>query len=76
MLKGATSRTATICRAARRRDQHAFAKRAWPGKSVGKLFTTPNTPTFVTVIGIVGDAKRTATEAAMLNSTPRTTRCR
>jgi putative ABC transport system permease protein len=44
-----------------------FAKRAWPGENpIGKRFTTPNTPTPVTVIGIVGDTKHyTATEPAV-----------
>jgi putative ABC transport system permease protein len=43
-----------------------FAKRAWPGEDpIGKRFTTPNTPTPVTVVGIVGDTKHyTATEPA------------
>jgi putative ABC transport system permease protein len=43
-----------------------FAKREWPGENpIGKRFTTPNTPTPVTVIGIVGDTKHyTATEPA------------
>jgi putative ABC transport system permease protein len=44
-----------------------FAKRGWPGENpIGKRFTTPNTPTPVTVIGIVGDTKHyTATELAV-----------
>jgi len=43
-----------------------FAKRAWPGEDpIGRRFTTPNTPTPVSVIGIVGDTKHyTATEPA------------
>jgi putative ABC transport system permease protein len=43
-----------------------FAKREWPGENpIGRRFTTPNTPTPVTVIGIVGDTKHyTATEPA------------
>jgi len=44
-----------------------FAKRAWPGEDpIGKRLTTPNTPTPVTVVGIVGDTKHyTATEPAV-----------
>jgi putative ABC transport system permease protein len=43
-----------------------FARRAFPGEDpVGKRFTTPQTPTPITVIGVAGDAKHyTATEAA------------
>jgi predicted permease len=44
-----------------------FAKRAWPGEDpIGKRLTTPNTPTPITVVGIVGDTKHyTATEPAV-----------
>ena len=44
-----------------------FARREWPGEDpIGKVFTTPNTPTPVTVIGVVGDTRHyTATEAAI-----------
>jgi putative ABC transport system permease protein len=43
-----------------------FAKRAWPGENpIGQRLTTPNTPTPVTIIGVVGDTKHyTATEPA------------
>jgi putative ABC transport system permease protein len=43
-----------------------FARVAWPDDDpVGKHFTTPNTPTPVTVVGVVGDAKHySATEPA------------
>ena len=45
----------------------AFARREWPGEDpIGRVFTTPNTPTPVTVIGVVGDTRHyTATEAAI-----------
>jgi putative ABC transport system permease protein len=44
-----------------------FATRAWPGEDpIGRRFTTPNTPTPLTVVGIVGDTKHyTATERAI-----------
>jgi putative ABC transport system permease protein len=44
-----------------------FAKRIWPNdEAIGKRFTTPNTPTPITVVGIAGDTKHyTATEAAV-----------
>ena len=44
-----------------------FARREWPGEdAIGKQFTTPNTPTPLTVVGIAGDTKHyIATEAAM-----------
>lgn len=44
-----------------------FAKQAWPNEDpIGRRFTTPNTPTPVTVIGVVGDTKHyTATEPAV-----------
>jgi putative ABC transport system permease protein len=44
-----------------------FAKREWPGADpIGRQFTTPQTPTAITVIGVVGDTKHyTATEPAI-----------
>jgi putative ABC transport system permease protein len=44
-----------------------FARREWPNDdAIGRRFTTPNTPTPVTVVGIVGDTKHyTATEPAV-----------
>ncbi|MBZ5557251.1 MAG: ABC transporter permease [Acidobacteriia bacterium] len=44
-----------------------FARRNWPdGDAIGKRFTTPDTPTPVTVVGVVGDTKHyTATEPAV-----------
>jgi putative ABC transport system permease protein len=44
-----------------------FARREWPDDDpIGKHFTTPNTPSPVTVIGVVGDTKHyTATEPAV-----------
>jgi putative ABC transport system permease protein len=43
-----------------------FARRVWPDEdAVGKRITTPNTPSPLTIVGIVGDAKHyTATEPA------------
>jgi putative ABC transport system permease protein len=44
-----------------------FARRSWPGEdAIGKRFTSPDAPTPLTVIGIVGDTKHyTATEPAV-----------
>jgi len=44
----------------------SFARAAWPDEDpLGKHFTTPNTPTPVTVVGVVRDAKHySATEPA------------
>ena len=44
-----------------------FARREWPGEDpIGKQFTTPQTPTVITVIGVAGDTRHyTATEAAI-----------